>query len=45
MYIVCECDLIRVVQAPHMRLEVWPTMISPVIREHSWIRKFDDMIV
>ena len=27
--------LMRVVQAPHMRLEVWPMIISPVIKAHS----------
>ena len=27
----------RVVQAPHMRLEVWAMMIKPVINAHSYI--------
>ena len=31
-----KCHLMKVVQAPHMRLEVWPTRIRPVIRAHSW---------
>ena len=34
---IYECHhLIKVVQAPHMRLEVWAMMIRPVIIAHSY---------
>ena len=35
IFIFVTVDLMRVVQAPHMRLEVWPMIISPVIKAHS----------